>query len=109
MEHVTTMTIHWDTFIDKLFQAKDIGKTALQELEPGRELIRHLMEQDLPFDYILDVPDSAFEAAETILGGQGTVADVTLQSLDDTVWSELWNEFNQLPSRPDPSVQEEFI
>ena len=109
MERVTTMTIHWDAFIDKLSQAIDIEKTVLQKLEPGRELIGRLMEQDLPFDYILDIPDSAFEAAETILGGQGTAADVTLQNLDETVWPELWSKFNQLPSRPDPSVLGEFI
>ena len=110
MEHETTITIHWDEFIEELFQAKDISNTALLNLEPGRELIERLMEQNLPFDYIVNVPDSAFEAAGTILEGQETTAaGIALQSLDETVWDELWENFNHLPSMPDPTVEGEFI
>ncbi|WP_029422768.1 hypothetical protein [Alicyclobacillus macrosporangiidus] len=106
------ITLHWDQFVADVKELPQPSQEYTNLIQAAEEFLRHMIDEDLSAEYILNLTDDTLAVAWEILHHDDygdPLRDMAQLHLDDSAWNYLLSECLRLPSIPDPSVGEAFI
>ena len=106
------VTVQWDSFVTRLKELPEVTKAHANEVQAGQDLLERIQNQDLPAEYIIDIPLHAFQSAYALLDDNQTADPVTEAArfmLDTDGWEKLLSTLWKSRGQCDNSIGGEFL